>query len=224
MSETTQQGQGRLDGKIALVTGGSRGIGEAVARAFAREGAHVVIASRKQEGLDRVAEAINADYPGRVHPRACHVGQLGQIAELMDWIESELGTLNVLVNNAGTNPHFGPMLTATEGMWNKTFDVNLRGAFELTRETVQRLKKAGASGSVINMTSVLGQGAAPLQGVYGMTKAGLISMTQTLAVELGPDNIRVNAIAPGLIATRFSKILIETPDILTRFTDRTALG
>ncbi|MBH23271.1 MAG: short-chain dehydrogenase [Myxococcales bacterium] len=224
MSETAQQQGGRLGGKIALVTGGSRGIGAAVARAFAREGASVVIASRKQDGLDATAAEINADYPGRVHPKACHVGRVGQITELIDWIEAELGPVDVLVNNAGTNPHFGPMLTATEGMWNKTFDINLRGAFELTREVVQRLQKAGRPGSIINMTSVLGQGAAPLQGVYGMTKAALISMTQTLSVELGPANIRVNAIAPGLIATRFSKILIETPDILERFTSRTALG
>ena len=215
---------GRLKGKVALVTGGSRGIGAAIAHAFAREGAKVVIASRKQAGLDAVADVINAEYPDAVVPLACHVGHPAQIQALFEEVERRIGRVNVLVNNAGTNPHFGPMLTASEGEWNKTFDVNLRGAFILTREVTKRLTAHGEAGSIINMSSIMGMGAAPIQGVYGMTKAAMISMTQTLSVELGPSNIRVNAICPGLIETRFAKILIDTPDLQRRFIERTALG
>ena len=134
---------GRLKGKVALVTGGSRGIGAAIAHAFAREGAKVVIASRKQAGLDAVADVINAEYPDAVVPLACHVGHPAQIQALFEEVERRIGRVNVLVNNAGTNPHFGPMLTASEGEWNKTFDVNLRGAFILTREVTKRLTAHG---------------------------------------------------------------------------------
>ncbi len=213
----------RLEGKCALVTGGSRGIGAAIAAAFAQEGARVIISSRKQAGLDETAAAINQTHPGAVVPRACHIGHLDQIAELISWVEQEQGLPDILVNNAGTNPYFGPLLGTSPELWDKTFAVNLRGFFEPTRLLVERWQEQEIKGSVINLASVAGMRAAPLQGVYGMTKAAIISMTQTLAVELGSLGIRVNAIAPGVIDTRLSAMLVKNPDILKVFTDHTAL-
>ncbi|QDG51576.1 glucose 1-dehydrogenase [Persicimonas caeni] len=214
----------RLDGKIAIVTGGSRGIGKAVAAAFAREGAKVVVSSRKQETLDEVAEEINAEYPDSVFASACHVGDADQIDELIDWVEAEVGLPNVLVNNAATNPYFGPMVEAEDWAWEKTFEVNARGYFRMCQRVARRLLAANQPGSLINMTSVMGMQAAPFQGIYGMTKAAVISMTETLAVELGAGNIRVNAIAPGLVDTKFASVLVENEELRKPFTERAALG
>ncbi len=213
----------RLQGKLALVTGASRGIGRAIARAFAAEGARVVLVSRKQAALDEVAAEIERAHPGRAFARACHVGQPEQLDALVDWCAGELGLPGVLVNNAATNPYFGPMIGIEPSMFDKTFEVNLRGPFELTRRLAQRWTAAEQPAAVINVASVVGMRAAPLQGVYAMTKAALVSMTQTLAVELGPAGIRVNAIAPGLVETRFSGALLSSPEALRHFTEHTAL-
>ena len=213
----------RLEGKKALVTGGSRGIGAAIAEAYAREGAKVVIASRKQPGLDQVASEINAKYRDSVIPRACHVGHADQVEGLIDFVFSELSGLDVLVNNAGTNPYFGPMLGISPELFDKTFQVNLKGVFEPTRFAASRWSEKGEKGVVVSVASIAGIQAAPLQGVYGMTKAAIISMTKTWAVELGSMGIRINAIAPGLIDTRLSAALTGSPDIVKIFTDHTAL-
>lgn len=213
----------RLEGKRTLVTGGSRGIGAAIAEAYAREGARVVIASRKQPGLDQVASEINKKYKDSVIPRACHVGHADQVEGLIDFVFSELSGLDVLVNNAGTNPYFGPMLGISPELFDKTFQVNLKGVFEPTRYAVNKWTQKEKKGVIISVASIAGIQAAPLQGVYGMTKASIISMTKTLAVELGTLGIRINAIAPGLIDTRLSAALTGSPDIVKIFTDHTAL-
>jgi NAD(P)-dependent dehydrogenase (short-subunit alcohol dehydrogenase family) len=214
----------RLEGKIALVTGGSRGIGAAIATALAAEGARVVITSRKQEALDQVAQGINARHPGAVRARACHVGDLAALGALFNWIEGELGTVDVAVNNAGTNPYFGPLLGAEWAAWDKTFEINLKGPFEVARQVARRLVAAGRPGSIINVASIAGLRAAPMQGVYGMTKAALISMTQTLAFELGGARVRVNAIAPGLVETRLAQAIVGNPELERHFTQRAPLG
>ncbi len=214
----------RLEGKVALVTGASRGIGAAIAAAFAREGARVVLTARKAEGVRKVADAINAERPGSAFPRASHAGNLADVRALVASVADEVGLPDVLVNNAATNPHFGPMLTVDDGAWAKTFEVNLRGPFEMTREVARRLMAAGRGGSVVNVASIQGMRASPAQGVYGMTKAAMISMTQTLAVELGPAGIRFNAIAPGLVETRLASAITGTPDLARMYTSRAALG
>jgi NAD(P)-dependent dehydrogenase (short-subunit alcohol dehydrogenase family) len=215
----------RLKGKTTIVTGGSRGIGAAIAERFATEGAEVVIASRKQEVLDATAAEINqAIGADRVHPRACHTGDPEQIAELVEQTSRELGVPTVLVNNAATNPYFGPMLDVEWAAWDKTFDVNVKGYFEMTRQVVRKLQEADSGGSIVNVSSINGVKAAPLQGVYSMTKAAVISMTQTLAQELGHAGIRVNAVCPGLVETKFASIMVNTPEISERYTDRAPLG
>ena len=122
------------------------------------------------------------------------------------------------------NANTKPLLNTPPSMWDKTFEVNVRGYFETTRRVVERLLAAGRAGSIVNVASIQGRRAAPLQGVYGMTKAAVISMTQTLAVELGRAGIRVNAIAPGLVDTRFASVLVGSDDLVKGYTDRAALG
>lgn len=214
----------RLKDKIAIVTGASRGIGEAIAEAYAREGARVVLVSRRQEALDAVAAELDAKVPGSCLARACHMGEPDQIGALLDWVQAEVGLPTILVNNAATNPYFGPIIGIDSSAYDKTFDVNLRGAFEASRLLAQRLLAAGKGGSIINVASISGMAAAPFQGVYGMTKAALISMTQTMARELGAAGIRVNAISPGLVDTKLAAALVHNDELVRHYTDRAALG
>lgn len=214
----------RLSGKRALITGGTRGIGEATAIAFAREGASVIVVSRKQDGVDGALERIRAEVPdAQVEGHVLHVGQLESLAPFVQARFAE-APLDVLVNNAGTNPFFGPMLQTTWAAWEKTFEVNLKGPFELTRAFCQARFDAGLTGpaSVVMVSSILGAGASPLQGAYGMTKAALISMTRTLAFELGETGIRVNAIAPGIIDTKLASAITSNPALMATVTGRTA--
>ncbi|MCB9668388.1 MAG: glucose 1-dehydrogenase [Alphaproteobacteria bacterium] len=214
----------RLEGKRALVTGGSRGIGEAIATAFAREGAHVVLVSRKEEGVRAAVDRIRATVPGAsVEAHALHVGEIDALEAFVTERFAE-APLDVLVNNAGTNPFFGPMLQTGRAAWRKTFEVNLEGPFELTRAFCQARFDANLTGpaSIVNVSSILGAGASPLQGVYGMTKAALISMTRTLAFELGETGIRVNAIAPGIIDTKLAAAITTDPALKAMVTGRTA--
>ena len=201
-----------LEGKVAIVTGGSRGIGEAIARAYAAHGAKVVVASRKLDGVEKVAAAIR-ESGGEAHAVAFHAGEREAPQRLVEATVAKFGKVDVLVNNAATNPHFGPFLTVDAGQWDKTFDVNLRGYFEAIRAVVRHLSDRGAPGAIVNVASIVALGGAPLQGVYAMTKAAIVSMTQTLAIELAPMNVRVNAIAPGIIETKFAAALTSNPQI-----------
>jgi NAD(P)-dependent dehydrogenase (short-subunit alcohol dehydrogenase family) len=209
-----------LEGKVAIITGGSRGIGEAMARAFVEAGAKVVVASRKAEGVESVAKSIGAS----AFAVAAHTGKEPDCAALVDASVKHFGKVDVLVNNAATNPHFGPLMTAEMGAWDKTFEVNLKGYFWMAREVARHLVARGAPGAIVNVTSVAGIVAAPMQGIYGMTKAAVVSMTKTLAFELASSNIRVNAIAPGLVDTRLASAIVHNDDFVKRFTERTPLG
>jgi NAD(P)-dependent dehydrogenase (short-subunit alcohol dehydrogenase family) len=196
-----------LSGKVALVTGASRGIGEAIAVTLADYGAHVILVSRKEDALKGVAEKI-ASRGGKASVMACHVGDLKQVDELFAKIKEQFGTLNILINNAATNPYFGEMLGADESVWNKTFDVNLKGPFFMVQKAAKLMIEAGG-GAVVNVSSINGVKPAPFQGIYSVTKAGLISMTQAFAKELASKNIRVNALLPGLVDTHFSKAIMD---------------
>lgn len=212
-----------LEKKVAIVSGASRGIGEAIAHAFADAGAAVVLAARKPDALESVAAAITKK-GGRAVAVAAHTGKLDDIKRLVATAVETFGQVDVLVNNAATNPYFGPMLDIEDAAFDKTFEVNVKGYFWLAREVALHLQGRGAKGSIINVASVAGLGSSPMQGVYGMTKAAVISMTKTLAVELGASGIRVNAIAPGLVETKFASALTSNDEILKLVTNRTPLG
>ncbi|MEM7155394.1 MAG: SDR family oxidoreductase [Myxococcota bacterium] len=192
-----------LEDKVALVTGGSRGIGRDIARCLAQAGATVVIASRKQEALDETAQQLDG-LPGRVVPRACHVGRPEQIDALVDGIESDLGPVDILVNNAATNIGQGPSLKTNTDMLDKMIDVNVKSAFRLVNRIVPRMIERKSGGSVLNIVSISGLKPQPGGLLYSFTKAGLIMFTRNWAREFGPHGVRVNAIAPGLIKTDFS--------------------
>jgi NAD(P)-dependent dehydrogenase (short-subunit alcohol dehydrogenase family) len=211
-----------LTDKVAIITGGSRGIGRALALALAEAGATVVVASRKQEGVDAVAAKIEAQ-GGQALAVAVHVGQEETLTALVERVVDVFGGVDILVNNAATNPHFGPLMTATASQWDKIMQVNLRSAFLLTQKVVPVMKERGG-GKVVNVASLAGVKPSPAMGVYSVSKAGLIMLTQVWAQELGPFNIQVNAIAPGVIKTRFSSALWQTPTIAQAVQGSTPLG
>jgi len=196
-----------LDGKVALVTGASRGIGEAIAVSLADYGAQCILVSRKADALQKVVDEISSR-GGKAEAVACHVGDLDQINALFARVKDRYGRLDILINNAGTNPYFGEMLGADEGIWDKTFDVNLKGPFFITQHAARLMNDSGG-GAIVNVSSINGVKPALLQGIYSMTKAGIISMTKAFAKELAPKNIRVNAILPGLVDTHFSQAIMN---------------
>jgi NAD(P)-dependent dehydrogenase (short-subunit alcohol dehydrogenase family) len=193
-----------LQGKVAIVTGGGRGIGKAIAGRLAEAGASVVIASRKLENLQATAEEFKG-HPGRVIAMACHVGRTDQIEKLVSDTEQQLGPVDILVNNSATNIGQGPSLDVTDDMFAKMFELNVVSALRLIRLVVPGMIKRGTGGSIINISSIAGL--RPQAGglLYSATKAALIMMTRTWAIEFGRYNVRVNAIAPGLIQTDFSE-------------------
>ncbi len=198
-----------LTGKVALITGASRGIGRAIAEAYVAAGACVVLTARKPEGLQETAQAICAQ-GGKALPLPAHVGHPDEVEALVHKAVEHFGGIDILVNNAATNPHFGPLLTAESSHWDKTFEVNVKGYFYTARACYPHMKQRG-SGKIINIASVAGQRPFPGMGVYCVTKAAVLMLTKVLAAELASDNIQVNAIVPGFVRTRFSRVLWETP-------------
>jgi NAD(P)-dependent dehydrogenase (short-subunit alcohol dehydrogenase family) len=200
-----------LKGKIALITGASRGIGEAIALTLAEYGARCILVSRKLESLRAVKDKIEQN-GGQSEAMACHTGNLDQIAQLFEKVKNTCGRLDILINNAATNPYFGNMLDADEKAWDKTNEVNLKGPFFIIQHAA-RLMEISQGGAIVNVSSINGVRPMPMQGIYSITKAALISMTKAYAKELGPKNIRVNALLPGLTQTHFSQVLIDTESI-----------
>jgi dehydrogenase/reductase SDR family member 4 len=191
---------GVLNGKVAIITGASRGIGRAIAEVFTREGARVVICGRRQETLDQAAREIGPT----VKPVACHVGRADQIENLVATTTREFGRVDILVNNAATNISFGPCLEIDESQFDKMVEVNLKSAFRMVKAVAPGMCDRG-SGSIINIASIAGLRPQLHSLLYSMTKAALIMMTQSYALELGAKGVRVNAIAPGLIQTALSE-------------------
>lgn len=211
----------RLDGRVALVTGGSRGIGRAIAHGLAAHGAAVAITSRKADACERVTAEIEAA-GGRALSAPGNVGRADDCRAVVEGVISRWDRLDIVVNNAATNPQFGPLLSAGEGAIDKIWEVNVKAPWRLSALAVDAWM-GEHGGAIINIASIGGIQGEPLIGAYNASKAALINMTRTLARELGPRGIRVNAIAPGLVRTDFSRVLLETPEIRGRMTAMSAL-
>ena len=210
-----------LNDKVIVITGASRGIGEAIARACIDAGAKVALASRKQADLDRVASSLP---PERAIAIACHTGKPDEVDAMMAKAVERFGRVDGFVNNAATNPYFGPLVDTPDSAIDKTFEVNVRGYLYGARALVKHARVRGGGGSIVNVASVAGLRASPMQGIYGATKAAVISMTQTLAFELGGSQIRVNAIAPGLVETKFAQAIVANPMLRDHVVNRTPLA
>jgi NAD(P)-dependent dehydrogenase (short-subunit alcohol dehydrogenase family) len=200
-----------LEDKIALITGASRGIGESIALALAEYGATCLLVSRKAEALEEVKGKIEAN-GGKAAVIACHMGHLDQIQGLFEKVRADYGRLDILVNNAATNPYFGEMVNAEEWAWDKTVEVNMKGPFFMIQHAAGLMETSGG-GAIVNVASVNGVSPAPMQGIYSISKAAMISMTKAYAKELAGKNIRVNALLPGLTKTKFASALFDNKEI-----------
>jgi NAD(P)-dependent dehydrogenase (short-subunit alcohol dehydrogenase family) len=216
----------KLQGKVAIVTGASRGMGKEIALGLHREGATIVVASRKADALAEVVNEIKED-DGQAVAIPTHTGYAEQCQQLVEKTVEAFGRVDILVNNAATNPHFGPLLTSEASHWEKIIDVNLMGYYWVSKfaiEAMQKNNEGKGRGKIINLASVTGFNPGPMMGIYSISKAAVIMLTRVLAMELGADNIQVNAIAPGIIKTRFAQALWDNEELSKRYTDRTPAG
>ncbi|MAE04295.1 MAG: short-chain dehydrogenase [Porticoccaceae bacterium] len=200
-----------LTGKIALVTGASRGIGESIAKLLAENGAHVIVSSRKIDGCQAVADAIVAA-GGSAEALACHVGNMGDIENCFAHIKQMHGKLDILINNAATNPYFGHILDTDLGAYTKTVDVNIRGYFFMSIEAGKLMRDNGG-GAIVNTASINALQPGPMQGIYSISKAAVVNMTKAFAKECGGLGIRVNALLPGMTKTQFAGALFSDEKI-----------
>lgn len=212
-----------LTDRVAIVTGASRGIGRAVAIELINRGATAVLTSRNQADLELVAREINGSSGDRAIAIAAHTGKVDQLEALVDETMRRFGRIDILVNNAATSPHFGPILDADLKAWDKTIEVNLLGAFNLIKLVVKTWM-ADHGGAIVNVASIAGFKPSLGLGVYGVSKAMLIALTTELAHELAPQHIRVNAVAPSVIQTRFAQALWGNPVILDQVLRDTPLA
>lgn len=211
-----------LGGKVALISGASRGIGAASAALLAEHGAHVVIASRRLDNLEPVATTIR-ESGGLVTPIACHAGDLDAIDALLAETAAGPGIPDIVVCNAATNPHFGPMTEIEMSAVDKVIEVNLRGSFYLARQSAKAMRDNGG-GNIVIVSSVNGIRPGHWQGIYSISKAALMSMAQAMAKEFAPDQIRVNALLPGLTDTYFASKLTQDKKLLQGFLREVPLG
>ncbi len=210
-----------MENKVALVTGGSRGIGRAIALGLARSGSDVIVASRKIDDLEKVAAEIKA--LGRKSLAvATHIGRLDEIKNLVEKAESQFGRIDILVNNAATNPSMAAAIDIDDRAWDSIMNLNLKGLFFLS-QAVARLMKQKGGGQIINIASVAGI-SPDILPVYSISKAGVIMATKVMAQQWAIYNIRVNAIAPSLTKTKFSEPLWSNQDILNFAMSKTPLG
>lgn len=211
-----------LTGKIALVSGASRGIGEAIALVLAKHGAHVIVSSRKLEDCQVIADAIVTD-GGQAEAFACHVGRMEDISATFEHIRNRHGRLDICVNNAATNPYFGHVLDTDLGAFNKTVEVNIRGYFFMSVEAGKLMREHGG-GAIVNTASINALQPGPMQGIYSITKAAVVSMTKSFAKECAPLGIRCNALLPGLTKTKFAGALFEHDDIYKAAMEKIPMG
>jgi NAD(P)-dependent dehydrogenase (short-subunit alcohol dehydrogenase family) len=210
-----------LSGNTALITGASRGIGEAIAHLLAHYGAHVVCTSRKIEGCQSVADVITAKGLS-AQAAAMHIGDVAAIDSLFNSLKDQGQRVDILVNNAAANPYYGPLLNMDLKSFEKILEVNLRGYFYTSQKAAQQM--IGHGGSIINIASVNAKRPAPGQAVYSLTKAGIINLTQGFAKELAGQNIRVNAVLPGLTDTHFASAITQDEKLMKLMTQLIPMG
>ncbi len=211
-----------LNDKVAIVTGASKGIGEAMAHGLAEFGAKVVLSSRKQEAVDEVADRFKKEGL-EAKGIACHVGDAGQREALIRKTLDAYGRIDILINNAATNPYFGPIEQMTEAAYHKTLDVNLHAALHLSNLIYPHLKKQGG-GSIIHLSSIEGLHASAYFSAYNISKAGIIMLGKNQAAEWGKDGIRVNVICPGLVKTKLSAGLWQNETLMKSLPNKIPLG
>ena len=211
-----------ITGKVAIITGSSKGIGEAIARVYAENGATVVISSRKQEACDKVVDAFKADGLKAI-AMACHVGNADDRQALVEKTIAELGGIDILVNNAGTNPVFGPIEAADDTVFDQIMNVNVKAPWDLANRCLPSMKQRGG-GSIINISSVEGELPEEGLGIYSVSKSAVTMLTKSQAKEWGKHGIRVNAICPGLIKTKFSAALWTNEQIMKQIKDTSPMG
>ena len=211
-----------LTGKTALVSGASRGIGEAIARLLSAHGAHVICSSRKRDTCEEVAASIRADGDS-AEARALHIGDAAAIEAFFAQLDADGRTPDILVNNAAANPYYGPMIEMDLASFEKTVAVNLRGYFWSCVQAARRMRDKG-HGAIVNIASVNARRPAPNQGIYSMTKAGIVNMTEGFAKELSVHGIRVNAVLPGLTDTKFAAPIIGDPQLMATMRQLIPLG
>ena len=212
-----------LDGKVAIVTGSSRGIGRAIAEGLAHHGARVVISSRKQDACDEVAKAINDEHGDeRAIAIAASISDKDALRHLVDEARARLGKIDILVCNAASNPYYGPMAGISDEQFRKILDNNVLANHWLVQMVAPEMLERG-DGSIIIVSSVGGLTSSTMIGAYNISKAADLQLVRNLAAEFGPKGVRVNAIAPGLVRTDFARALWENPDILKAVTKVAAL-
>jgi NAD(P)-dependent dehydrogenase (short-subunit alcohol dehydrogenase family) len=211
-----------LSGKVAVVTGGSRGLGKAIALAMAKQGASVAICGRKQEGLDQAKKEFG-EMGLQVMAQVANVGKSDQVDALFQAVGDQFGRLDILVNNVGMNILTPSVTEADEALWDKIIETNLKGAYLVSSRAV-RLMKKGAGGKIINISSIAAQKAAMGMGIYCVAKAGVEMLTKILAIELAQDHINVNAVAPSVVRTQFSQPFWSNDSLLKEITKTIPMG
>lgn len=211
-----------LRGKIAVVAGASRGIGAEIAKILGEYGAHVIACSRDAARCGETVEAIVAT-GGSAEAQTCHIGRLEQIEALFDGIDATHGRIDILVNNAAANPYYGHILDTDVGAFEKTVEINLRGYFFMSIAAGRRMKAQG-TGAIVNVASAAALSPGDKQGVYSITKAGIVNMSKAFARECGPLGIRVNTLVPGLTRTRFAQALHDDEEFMAAMMPHTPLA
>lgn len=210
-----------LTGKVAVITGSTKGIGKAIAEEYAKAGAKVVISSRKADACEKVADELRARGFDAL-PIACHVGDKAQLQNLVDKTIETWGKIDILVCNAATNPVYGATATVSDEAFDKIMGTNVKGTFWLCNMVIPQMVELGG-GSIVLLSSIAGIRASANIGVYGMSKAAEAGLARNLSLEWGPHNIRVNSIAPGLVRTDFAQALLDDPDRLKRVEEKLPL-